>query len=66
MVLALLLKIFKKYTFFFGPFTSDFTDAISIIGKIRSYLVIRNLPAKFTFHKAYMKRTPSEIACVGF
>ena len=28
-----LIKIWQKHTFFFGPFTSDFADAISIISK---------------------------------
>ena len=68
-LVLLLVSNSKSPNFFslvFGPFTSDFANTLSIIANTTPYFVLKNyIPAMSVFLKAYMKRTPSKIDCVG-
>ena len=71
LILVCFYHFFNKYNtkniFFLGPFASDFAGAKSKIAKIMQYLFKLNQnPAMFVFPKAYTKRTPPKIGCVGF
>ena len=61
-----LLKYAKSVLFFFGPFSSDFADSMSIISKTTTWWVMIFFNLSNVCLKRYMMRMAPKIIFVGF